>query len=411
MRRAAAFCFLLLSTAPVGAVEELFDRIDEALTWSTADARGRARVSGALDLEYYLLDEPAPGLIETEAGTLFTPRLTVFLDTQWGESLYGFVQARADRGFDPSDEGLEARFDEYALRWRALPDSRLDLQVGRFATVVGNWSTRHDSWANPFITAPLPYENLTGIWDNEPVRSVGQLLAWAHVRGGGSSEGEKYLRLPIIWGPSYATGAAIAGAAGRFRYAAEIKNASLASRPQAWSVSESRWSHPTFSGRVRYVPDERWEFGWSASTGSYLRPVADSLLPAGISRNRHRQTVLAQDASFAWRHLQLWAEIYAARFELPRIGNADTLAYYIEGRYKLGPRLFLSARWNQQFFGKLQEEGRRVRWGHEVQRLDLASTHRVSAHAQLKLQYTVQNGDQDTPHTTHFFAAQATVRF
>jgi hypothetical protein len=26
----------------------------------------------------------------------------------------------------------------------------------------------------------------------------------------------------------------------------------------------------------------------------------------------------------AWRHLQIWAEIFEARFEVPAVGNADT---------------------------------------------------------------------------------------
>ena len=45
--------------------------------------------------------------------------------------------------------------DEYALRWTPWDDGRLSLQAGKFANVIGNWTARHQSWENPFITAPL----------------------------------------------------------------------------------------------------------------------------------------------------------------------------------------------------------------------------------------------------------------
>jgi hypothetical protein len=260
----------------------------------------------------------------------------------------------------------------------------------------------------------LPYENLTGVWDNEPPRSATQLLVWSHVRPGispGVQRLEKYLRIPIIWGPSYATGIALAGAVEKARYALEIKNASLSSRPDAWSPRESGLDHPTVSGRFRYLPDPRWEFGWSASTGSFLRPVAESLLAPSVGRARYRQSILGQDVSFAWHHLQVWAEVYASRFQLPRIGNADTLAYYLEVRQRLTPEFSFAIRWNEQLYGTILERGQPVRWGNELWRVDLAPTYRLSAHAQLKLQYSVQSADQDSVHLTQFAAVQATLRF
>ena len=43
---------------------------------------------------------------------------------------------------------------------RLMMTRGLNVQAGKFATVVGNWIERYDSWNNPFITAPLPYENM-----------------------------------------------------------------------------------------------------------------------------------------------------------------------------------------------------------------------------------------------------------
>jgi hypothetical protein len=49
------------------------------------------------------------------------------------------------------------------------------------------------------------------------------------------------------------------------------------------------------------------------------------------------------DLPGAWYHLQLWAEFFEARFAVPRGGNADTFAYYFEGKYKFTPKLFGAA--------------------------------------------------------------------
>ncbi len=414
MRTPARLGLLLCLSAAILRADDLIDRVDNALTWSAANGQWRARVSGTLDAEGYAMPETAPGLIEADGHALFNPRLALFLDAQLGERIYVFAQGRADRGFDPSADPLTARLDEYAVRWAVLPQNRLNLQVGKFATVVGNWTARHGSWNNPFITAPLPYENLTGVWDTEPPHSGGQLLVWSHVRPGLAPaivEQEKYLRIPIIWGPSYTTGFAVAGEWDRFRYAIELKNAALSSRPATWPGNETHWDHPTVSGRLRFVPNESWELGWSASSGAYLRPVAAPLLPPGAHFGDYRETVLGQDIAFAWHHLQLWAEIYAARFAIPAVGDVDTAAYYAEAKYKLTPRWSGALRWNQQLYGTVNAGGADVRWGRNAWRVDLAPEFRFTPHVQLKLQYSVGGGESDRWAITQLIALQSTVRF
>lgn len=183
--------------------DDLFDRIDDNLTFGGWNDGVRLRLSGDLDMEAYHVSQSEPGLIAEEANTFFNPRLSLFLDAQIGPLLYGFAQARADNGFDPGESGPRARLDEYVLRWTPWGDGRFNLQTGKFATAVGNWTPRHGSWDNPFITAPLPYENLTGVWDTNGARSVGELMFWAGrrpppVRGGNFPD--QYRNLPVIWG-------------------------------------------------------------------------------------------------------------------------------------------------------------------------------------------------------------------
>jgi hypothetical protein len=413
--KAFRFTFLLSACAlSATAADELFDRLEQALTFSAADTTMRGRVSGTLELEGYQYQLPAPGLIDARSESLFVPRLSVFLDAQFGARLYAFAQARADRGFDPTDHDAEIRLDEWALRYSPWRHGVLNVQVGRFATVVGNWTARHGAWNNPFITAPLPYEHATGIWDTEAVRNSNVLLQWSHVRPGlpaAVTAIEKSLRVPIVWGPSYATGVAVSGDIGRLRYAAEAKLGALSSRPEAWLHGREQRHHPTVSARLGYSPDQMWNVGVSASSGSYLREFAGRTLASGHARGDYRQVVLASDVAFAWHHLQVWGEIYTCRFEIPRVGDADTVAYYAEAKYKFTPRFFGALRWNQQLFARIPDRGTDTKWGHDVWRIDLAPGYRFTPHTQLKLQYSLQHGDSGTRSFTRMLATQFTLRF
>jgi hypothetical protein len=399
------------------AMDEFLDRLGETLTITALDDRLRARLRGTLDFEFYYLNGPAPSLIFTDDNFLLNPRLSVYLDAQLGTQIYVFAQTRVDRGFDPNEGDAEARADEYAVRVSPWQDGRFSLQFGKFATVVGNWVARHYSWDNPFVTAPLPYENLTAIWDSVAAKSSATLLTWAHVRTkagdfSGDEFSDRHKRLPIIWGPSYASGVSMLGRIGKVDYAVELKNTSLSSRPQTWDAIETQWQHPTFSGRIGFRPNEMWNFGVSASTGTYLRPEAEPTLAAGHSLDDYRQIVIAQDIGFAWRHLQVWAEFYETRFEIPNVGDVDTFAYYLEAKYRITPQLFGALRWNQQVFGTVRDsEGNPATWGRDVWRIDSAVGYRFTAHTQLKLQYSLQHEDSGPREYGHMVAAQFTIRF
>ena len=386
-------------------VDDFLDRLDTALSISAFHDNVRARLSGTLDLEIYNFEQPAPGLIDSNIDTLFNPRLTLFLDAQIGSQIYFFAQSRLDRGFDPSDHGAQLRLDEYALRVTPWQDGRFTVQIGKFATVVGNWVPRHLSWDNPFINGPLVYENVTAIQDKYAAFSPLEFIYSPYYEG-------KYAFNPVIWGPSYASGISASGQLGKFDYAVEMKNASLSSRPESWYVTENGFENPTFSGRFGFRPNEAWNFGLSASEGPYFRREAEPTLPPGRDIDDYREVVLGQDVSFAWHHLQLWAEFYEARFEVPRVGNADTFAYYIEAKYKFTPQLFGAIRWNQQLFSTISDGyGHNVNWSPDLGRIDIAAAYRFTPHMQLKLQYGFQHETSSPGDDNHLFAAQFTIRF
>ena len=387
---------------------------DDWLGVSLFKGNVQARVSGLLDFEGYYVAQPPPGLIQSEHSFLFNPRLTLNLDAQLGPHLYAFVEMRADRGFDPSDWDGQVRLDEYALSYKPWSDAGWRIQVGKFATVIGNWSRRYDSWTNPFINAPLPYENVTPIYDRETPATTEDFLDSRY-------EGaENYERSPIIWGPSLTSGVAIFGQIGRFNVAAEMKNAALSSRPEVWDATQQTWQHPTWSGRFGWQPNPTWNLGFSASAGPYLRPDAvlsdeyslEPALPPGKSIGDYREIVLGQDISFAWHHWELWAEFFETRFQVPRVGNADTFAYYLEAKYKFTPQLFGALRWNQQIYGTIRnEEGQNEKWGNDIWRVDAALTYRFTPDVQAKIQYSIINQQLPLHEWENYVAGQVTLRF
>src|SRR5438105_5812055 len=398
---------LWLFVANAGALEidDFLDRLDNALTFSAFQDNIRARLSGTIDLEVYHFEQPAPELIDSKIEKLFNPRLTLFLDTQLGKQVYFFAQSRLDRRFDPSNHGAAVRLDEYALRLTPWEDGRFSFQIGKFATVVGNYVKRHLSWENPFVDAPLVYENITAISDKAAPTSATDFIRRFDQR-------DKYEFNPVIWGPDYASGVSVSGRLGQFDYAAEMKNSSLSSRPESWSETEIGFENPSFNARLGLRPNQAWNFGISMSDGAYLRPEAERTLPRGRDIDDYRQLLLGQDISFAWHHLQLWAECYETRFEVPRVGNADTLAYYFEAKYKITPQLFGALRWNQQLFGKVSNgTGANVRWGRDLGRADIAAGYRFTPHSQLKVEYSFQHETTGSRGDNHLFAGQFTVRF
>ncbi|HEY1171603.1 MAG TPA: hypothetical protein VGH19_09555 [Verrucomicrobiae bacterium] len=406
-----AWLTLLIGTASLAFAnashgQAILDQIDEALHVETKNGWFRSDFSGTLDLEGYYIDQRPPGLLFPDDNHYFNPRLSLFLDTHFGQQFYSFVQFRADRGFDPGAADSAARFDEYLLRYKPFDEPWVNLQVGKFATVFGDWVNRHESWNNPFITAPVAYENVLTITDQTVPATPAGFLARKNTFDA------KAAWLPILWGPAYTSGAAIFGRVHQFDYALDFKNASISSRPTIWDARHLGWEHPTWSGRLGWRPNAAWKLGVSASYGPYLLPVAETVLPAGKTLDDYAQTSIAYDVSYAWRDWQFWGEVVFSRFDVPNVGNADTSAYFIESKYKLTTKAFAALRWNQQFFDPVQNgAGGEEDWDNDMWRIDAAFGYRLTRHLQGKLQYSYSHQKGNHQQGEQLVAVQATLKF
>jgi hypothetical protein len=345
-------------------------------------------------------------LLYAEGPGAFNPRLTLLSDTRIGTHVYAFVQARIDRGFDPLAGGDSARLDEYLLRYTPFTDGRLNVQVGKFATVVGGWVPRHLSWDNPFIGAPLPYENVTTITDHAGPATRSAFLARRAVPD------KKHDWVPVVWGPAYSAGVSLFGSRKQLDYALEVKHRALSARPSAWSPARAGWNHPTVGLRVGYRPGAPWNLGVSYSRGAYLLADVADTLPTGRPLGSYRQTTFGSDVSYARRHWQVWGEFIASRFDVPNVGNAGSWAYYVEAKYKATSQLFAAWRWGQQFFGSVADRvGGDQPWDGGIWRAETSLGYRFTRHLQTKLQYGYGREDRQRPQGRHLVAGQLTVKF
>ncbi len=407
MKNSLTLALVLVMTARcANAQEAALQRLDDALHYQSPGGFIRSDLSGLVDLEGYFVDHRPPGTIFSSAD-LFNPRLSLFLDTHFGEQFYSLVQFRADRGFDPGAKpDGDARFDEYLLRWTPWTDGRLNLQAGKFATVFGKWVQRHDSWQSPFITAPLAYENVTVITDQAAPGTPAAFLARRTLPD------QKTKWLPIIWGPAYTSGASVFGQLEKFDYAFEFKNASISARPTAWDAQNVSWEHPTVSARLAHTPNAAWNYGVSASHGAYLLPAAEATLPAGRGLGSYQQTTIGTDVSWSHHAWQVWGEAIVARYQVPNVGNADTFTYFIETKYKFTPNFFAAVRWNQQFFDTVPDgAGGTQHWDRNISRVDTALGYRFTRHLQGKLQYSYTHENGPIQQGEQLLAAQMTVKF
>jgi hypothetical protein len=379
------------------------ESLDEALTLSSADGEWRADVSGLLDLEAYLPEEQALGLVETNDEVFFNPRLTLLFDFQMTQRWRAHILMRTDRGFDPgfAVDG-ETRLDEYFIEWRPLDSDVLNLRAGKFATAFGAWTPRRLSWDNPFVTAPAAYSDMLPITD-----SIAAPLAGFAGRRNAVENRQTWV--PILWGPSYASGVSIFGRTEHLDYALEVKNAAISSRPDTWDAVENGWDSTTYTGRLGWRPAPEWTFGTSFSHGPYMLEESQPTLPAGRSYRDYDQTTLGVDAGYAHGHWQLWAELMTSRFEVPNVGGVRVVSGFIEAKRKLGATTWLAVRWNQSWFGDTPGTSRE--WDRDGWRLDLALGHRLSRNLQAKLQYSLAERTGSDQEGNHLLAAQVTLRF
>jgi hypothetical protein len=364
------------------------DTVREAMSLKSADGAMWIQASTTAELAGYLGDEPPAALILDPDGAFVQPRLALFIDAGIGARTQLHAQLTADRGLDPGYRANgQLRLDEYFLQVQAWDDVRGQVRFGKFSTAFGGWVGRHRSVDNPLISAPLPYEDMITVTDVVLPASVDTFVNRRN------TPEVKPNWLPVVWGPSYATGVSVSGALGDVDVTVEAKNASLSSRPAVWDAIDTGWhGGPVWTGRIGWRVTPGLMLGLSHSRGPYLRARVDPL-PTGRDLDDYEQITTGLDLAWEHRRWQVWSEVMASRFEVPRVGAVDMVSAFVEVRYKFAPLWWVAGRWNRSLFEA--PPGRTESADHNLTRLDIGLGVRLTENLLFKVEYG--HGEQAGP--------------
>ena len=368
---------------------------------------------GNLETVFWSTGDSPAGLIR-ESGNNFAPRLTLSFDIQPNEYWYAHATVQADRGFDPlEDPDGVVRIDEAFIRYRPFGDPRLNIQLGKSATVFGSWVNEHDYFDDPFLTAPLPYSQIIGISPVNPNALSPEAISHrAQGLAPNVVEAPKRLWSSAIWGQSYTTGLTIFGHAGNFDYGLEVKNQGLPSQPSTWNPDRDEYENPTYTGRLGYRPNAAWALGLSASRGPYLETSAERLLPRGVDRGDLPYSYLGFDARWSHRNWIVSGEVLGGQYETLEAGDLRTLSYTIQARRKLIPGVWIAGRfgqtWNNEAIGPNGED---IEWSPNLWRIGTAVGWRVTSELLLKAEYNYTSFNTSGLNGQNLFGLGANYRF
>lgn len=259
------------------------------------------------------------------------------------------------------------------LRLRPWPDRAFDVQAGRIPPVFGAYPRRRYAADNPLIGEPLAYQYLTTLRADAMPRTADDLLA---VRGQGwlvqYPVGSSYPApgLSLVSSTRWDTGIEVHAGSEPVEGSVAVTQGTLCD-PHTRDDNDGK----QVSGRLVLHPAVGVILGASAAQGEYLsREVTDVLPPA--SPGPFRQRALGFDAEWSRGYWILRAEAVWSRWDVPAIaapllrGPLGSTGAFLEGRFKVAPRVYLAARADHLAFSEISGSRERLPWDAPVSRLE-----------------------------------------
>lgn len=245
----------------------------------------------------------------------------------------------------------------YAAYVRVRPwiNRAFDIQVGRIPPTFGAFGRRgYQGTDNPLIGYPLAYQYLTSLRPDAAPATVADLLV---MRGRG-------------WRASYPIGSQEPGPGvplvSAFRWDTGIQahwegpTIDLTGSVTTGTLSDPRVSDNNggkqVSGRLAYRPTAGLVLGTSAARGEFFDRQVTQALPE--SSGSHAQTALGADAEYSRGYWLVRSEVVWSRWNVPfatpaASTNVAALGAWVEGRYRVTPRIVFSGRADRLSFSRL----------------------------------------------------------
>jgi hypothetical protein len=272
-----------------------------------------------------------------------------------------------------------SRVDTHAayVRIRPWESHAFDIQAGRIPPAFGAYGRRAYNADNPLIGYPLAYQYLTSLRSDAIPASVDDLL---RMRGRG-------------WQPSFPIGSTALSTGlpliSAFRWDTGVQARWSGTYVEvAGAVTSGTLSDPQFidnnggrqvSGRVQAKPLFGMVVGASAAHGDWLSDDVVDLLPEGARSRSYSQRALGLDAEYSRAHWLVRGEVVWSGWQMPFVQQTqthrlDARGVWIEGRYRVSPRLFVAARTDRLDFSRISGtifNGIPITWDAPVERVEV----------------------------------------
>jgi hypothetical protein len=258
----------------------------------------------------------------------------------------------------------------YAAYARVRPWRKqdLDIEVGRVPPAFGAFGRRAYSTDNPVIGYPLAYQYLTSLRTDAVPATADDLLRM-RARGWRSSFPVGVPTpgpgVPLISGFRWDTGLRARWKEGPVEVTGALTNGTL-SNPRVSDDNDGK----QMSGRVTITPAIGVIIGVSGASGAWL---ARDVPSSGGSQQR----AFGADVEYSRDHWIVRGELVFSRWSLPlplapsNVQAVSSLGRWVEGRYRLTPRIFVSGRADRLGFSRLQERtAGTIPWDAPVTRIE-----------------------------------------
>lgn len=263
------------------------------------------------------------------------------------------------------------------VRIRPWQTRAFDIQAGRIPPSFGAFGRRAYNTDNPLIGFPLAYQYVTSLRSDAVPATPDDLL---RMRGRGwrpsfpIGSTQEIPGLPLVSAFRWDTGVQARWADARF----EVTGALTAGTLSDPRVSDNNGGRQT-SLRVAVKPIVGLLVGASAARGEWLSRRITEALPESLRSRDYAQNALGVDAEYSRDYWLVRAEMVWSEWTMPfaQLGRDEklwSLGGWIEGRYRLTPRLFVAARGDRLGFSKIAGtmfEGRRTGWDGWVERVEV----------------------------------------
>ena len=322
-----------------------------------------------------------------DALRLFRAGISGALRTGTHLEVLGDVRAEAD-----ITEG-EWILRPYALYVRVRPwaGRAFDVQAGEIPPSFGAFGRRGYGMDNPLVGMPLAYQYLTALRSDAVPSSADDLLKM-RARG--------WLVHYPIGNPAAAPGLPVVNA---LRYDSGVQ-VHVGSRLAELSVSltNGTLAKPLFrddnggkqlSARLALNPTVGLVLGVSGAHGAYLARAVTDVLPPDLRDADYAQQALGADVEYSRGHWLVRAELVMSQWRIPAVNPpyitdpVRAVGTYLEGRWRIRPRIFLAGRVDHLGFSEITGSAGTQSWDAPVTRVETGGGYHLQRNLVLQAVY------------------------